>query len=62
MKTQEGVELLDLDITTADNTESTEELRPCSLISVSSVLSVVFKNLFLIYFGIDTLVVEYVLW
>ena len=31
-------------------------MRPCSLNSVSSVLSMVFKNLFLAYFGIDAVV------
>jgi hypothetical protein len=35
-------------------------MRPCFLISVSSVRSVVFKNLFLTYFGIDALVSVFV--
>jgi len=38
------------------NTEIMERLHPYSLNSVSSVFSVVFKNLFRTYFGIDALV------
>jgi hypothetical protein len=51
-----GTEFFYLDIKTTEITESTEGLRPCSLISVSSMLSMVFKNLFLTYFGIDAVV------
>ena len=55
-KTQVGIERFDPDITTTENTEITERLHPYSLNSVSSVLSMVFKNLFRTYLGIDALV------
>jgi predicted transporter len=54
----EGTEKLILQFITIENAQSAKELFRCSLISMYSVLSVVFNNLFLIYFGIYVLVLD----
>jgi hypothetical protein len=54
----EGTEKLILQFITTENAQSVKELFHCSLISMYSVLSVVFNNLFLIYFGIYVLVLD----